>query len=182
MHDAETPNELQFAKQNAAVIENALTSYRANKLEPRIAWQPFDQVQTTKSSFFLLSSIRLLQLLNAFAQRSNKRSALTLDMNHISPILAGIVNSSIPLPGQESLTSSNANLVTIAKIASTAIILPTKTRPKKLLFIGSDGKQYLIDLELLIKSNSFFLQISIFTQRTRRSSFGRTNCAIFAHL
>ncbi len=62
-------------------------------------------------------------------------------MNQISPILAAISNSAIPIPGQESLTSSNANLVTIAKISSTAIILPTKTRPKKLMFIGSDGKQ-----------------------------------------
>ncbi len=42
--DTDTPNESQFSKQNANAIEHALTIYRANRLAPRIAWEPFEQV------------------------------------------------------------------------------------------------------------------------------------------
>ena len=37
-------------------------------------------------------------------------------------------------------------MVTIAKVHNVVQILPTKTKPKKLVFIGSDGKKYVYEV------------------------------------
>ena len=48
-------------------------------------------------------------------------------------------NTAIPIPGQE---LSDGSIVTIASMKEQVTIMVTKTRPKKITFIGSDGKEY----------------------------------------
>jgi PI-3-kinase-related kinase SMG-1 len=58
-------------------------------------------------------------------------------MDHISSKLANLKNTVIAMPGLGSI----GRVVTIDAVYNTVQILPTKTKPKKLIFIGSDGKK-----------------------------------------
>lgn len=71
-------------------------------------------------------------------QRAQKRASYLLRLEEISPWLAAMLNTEIALPGEV----STRDTVTIHSVGSTITILPTKTKPKKLLFLGSDGKNY----------------------------------------
>lgn len=57
-----------------------------------------------------------------------------LAMSTISPRLAGLRNTLLPVPGQ--------NRATVASVASTVTLLPTKSKPKKFALIGDDGVRY----------------------------------------
>lgn len=60
-------------------------------------------------------------------------------MKIISPVLANFRNTDIAMPG---LTSgASKEIVKITSIENSIVILPTKTKPKKLVFHGSDGNQ-----------------------------------------
>ncbi|CAG9763881.1 unnamed protein product [Ceutorhynchus assimilis] len=58
-------------------------------------------------------------------------------MRDISPVLWAIKDTPIAMPG----VATNTN-VTIESVGDVVSILPTKTKPKKLVFYGSDGKTY----------------------------------------
>lgn len=57
-----------------------------------------------------------------------------LAMSTISPRLAALKNTLLPVPGQ--------NRTTVAAVASTVTLLPTKSKPKKFALIGDDGVRY----------------------------------------
>uniref|UniRef100_A0A0M3JE32 Uncharacterized protein n=1 Tax=Anisakis simplex TaxID=6269 RepID=A0A0M3JE32_ANISI len=76
-------------------------------------------------------------LLIHFTQRANKRSLQTLQTAEVSPRLLQFSHSHIPIPGQESKDFSD--VVMIERVSKQSIVLPTKTRPKKVVLIGSDG-------------------------------------------
>jgi hypothetical protein len=73
-----------------------------------------------------------------------QRSALSLSVQKMSPYLAEELGPScvIPMPGQEQhqFGSTNTKMVMVQRMAKVAYVLPTKTRPKKIAFIGDDGK------------------------------------------
>lgn len=87
--------------------------------------------------------IRHLQVLETMNQRSSKKSSLCLHTQDMSAFLAVMTASQIPVPGQELLRFSGDSgaIVTVHRMYKTAFVLPTKTRPKKINFIGSDGKE-----------------------------------------
>jgi hypothetical protein len=73
-------------------------------------------------------------------------------LKDVSPRLATMRNTSIPMPGVSGMMSgppaaggleASPGAVTIASIVDEVTVLPTKTRPKKLRMIGSDGKTYI---------------------------------------
>jgi PI-3-kinase-related kinase SMG-1 len=66
--------------------------------------------------------------------RSCKKTAHTLNMEDISPSLAKLKDTRISMPGVMS------SQVVIHSVYNYVAILPTKTKPKKLVFIGSNGK------------------------------------------
>ena len=92
-------------------------------------------------------------------------------MSNISPKLAAINNSNIPLPGKD------GKFCTIRSIASSVIVLPTKTKPKKLFFIGSNGKRYpylfkgLEDLHLDERIMQFLGIVNSMFSKTNKSEF-----------
>lgn len=71
-------------------------------------------------------------------QRAQKRASYLLRLEEISPCLASMTNTEIALPGEV----SDRDAVTIHSVGSTITILPTKTKPKKFIFLGSDAKNY----------------------------------------
>lgn len=66
-------------------------------------------------------------------QRASKKASYSLHMKDISPVLAEIKDSQIFMPGMKSA-------LTVASIHDHIAVLPTKTKPKKLVLKGSDGK------------------------------------------
>ena len=71
--------------------------------------------------------------------RSQKRMAGTISLHEVSPHLAAISSSCITMPGLESRGDSP---VTLESIDLEVSILPTKTKPKKISMIGSDGHRH----------------------------------------
>lgn len=71
-------------------------------------------------------------------QRAQKRASYLLHLDDISPRLASMTMTEMALPGEVSATDA----VTIKNVGNTITILPTKTKPKKLFFLGSDGRNY----------------------------------------
>lgn len=85
-------------------------------------------------------------------QRAQKRASYILRLDEISPWLAAMTNTEIALPGEVSARDT----VTIHSVGGTITILPTKTKPKKLLFLGSDGKSYPYLFKGRVRTNSCF--------------------------
>lgn len=81
------------------------------------------------------SWMKLKQLYNLFQQRMQKMSSTVLKMSDISPVLANMKNTAISMPG----VHANEFIVSVEQNVFT---LPTKTKPKKLAFYGSNGKKY----------------------------------------
>lgn len=71
-------------------------------------------------------------------QRAQKRASYLLHLDEISPRLASMTTTEMALPGEVSASDA----VTIQSVGNTITILPTKTKPKKLFFVGSDGRNY----------------------------------------
>ncbi|RZF32571.1 hypothetical protein LSTR_LSTR014728 [Laodelphax striatellus] len=100
-------------------IEQALAKLR-QPLDPR---RPGDAWSALKSLQYRLQS------------RATKKSAYALRMCDASPALARLTQTSIAMPGVQSC-------VTVAALSNHIAVLPTKTKPKKLVFHGSDGLPY----------------------------------------
>lgn len=76
------------------------------------------------------------QLFNTFHHRSQRRQSTSLQMDQISPKLYQLKSTNIPIPGKD------GSSIFIYSIANAVQVLPTKTKPKKLFFIGSNGRRY----------------------------------------
>uniref|UniRef100_A0A158R632 non-specific serine/threonine protein kinase n=1 Tax=Syphacia muris TaxID=451379 RepID=A0A158R632_9BILA len=122
VREVTTANERHFRDLYYTQISAAFQNFKLSKQEPRKAWQPFKQLLVT------------------LTQRSSKRGALSLATADIAPHLCAMRDTKIPLPGQE--LKEFSEVVTVSQITKQAVILPTKTRPKKISFVGSDGKEY----------------------------------------
>lgn len=119
----ETNNERLFQEKYSAIIAETIAAIQAdfNLANPNESWTKFKNFYT------------LLQ------QRAQKRSSCTLKMLDISPVLAQMKNTAISMPGVDNDTRHSVNIKAVDNVVH---ILPTKTKPKKLVFHGSDGKRY----------------------------------------
>lgn len=130
----ETPNEQAFQERFRGIIDDVMAALRLPlsfaKATPD-AWTKFKRFYT------------VLQ------QRSQKRLACSLKMTDISPALANLKRSVITMPGVEHHRNrtigdknDNGRWIYIQSVENFVHILPTKTKPKKLAFYGSDGRRY----------------------------------------
>ncbi|XP_035470486.2 serine/threonine-protein kinase SMG1 isoform X2 [Scophthalmus maximus] len=119
---AETPHETWFQQTYGDVITSALERLRnpANPANPASSWLPFKQIMMS------------------LQQRAQKRASYLLHLDEISPRLLSMTTTEMALPGEVSASDA----VTIQSVGNTITILPTKTKPKKLFFLGSDGHNY----------------------------------------
>ncbi|XP_034180761.2 serine/threonine-protein kinase Smg1 isoform X1 [Osmia lignaria lignaria] len=120
---AETPHEKNFQEKFGPSIEEAINKLNnpKNPAKPQIA------------------SMCLKQLESKLAQRVHRRATYTLSMNDISPVLANLRSTCIAMPG---VAANDNKIITIESVDNNVQILPTKTKPKKLIFHGSDGHVY----------------------------------------
>lgn len=118
----ETPNEAQFRKDFEKKIETALQQLGDKEntaSQPAQGWQAFKHLHS------------ILHM------RSQRRQSSSLSLDSISPKLAALKSTAIPLPGKD-----GAHQCTIYSIANSVTVLQTKTKPKKLFFTGSNGRRY----------------------------------------
>lgn len=84
------------------------------------------------------SGVSVDQIMMSLQQRAQKRASYLLHLDEISPRLVSMTTTEMALPGEVSASDA----VTIQSVGNTITILPTKTKPKKLFFLGSDGRNY----------------------------------------
>lgn len=132
---AETANELAFQERYSTAIQETITSLKA----------PLNFGSTTPDGW-----AKFKQLHTVLQQRSQKRSASTFKMADISPVLAQMKNTVISMPGIENHQNHSGRNDTernrwiyIRSVDNFVQILPTKTKPKKLAFYGSDGRKHI---------------------------------------
>lgn len=120
---AETPHEKMFQEKFGPCIDKVINKMKnpKNPAKPQIAALPLKQLEAK------------------LAQRIHKRGAYSLLMTDISPTLANLKDTCIAMPG---VNMVNNKIVTIRSVDNNVQILPTKTKPKKLVFHGSDGHVY----------------------------------------
>ncbi|KAK4437819.1 Serine/threonine-protein kinase SMG1 [Sesamum alatum] len=165
----ETPHELWFFEEYQEQIRSAVTKFKtppASVAALGDVWRPFETIATSLASYQRKSSI---------------------SFGEVAPQLALLSSSNAPMPGLEKqimisesesdLDSSHQEIVTVASFSEQLVILPTKTKPKKLVIVGSDGLKYTYllkgreDLRLdarimqLLQSVNGFLQSSSATRR-----------------
>ncbi|KAE8698811.1 hypothetical protein F3Y22_tig00110597pilonHSYRG00890 [Hibiscus syriacus] len=130
----ETPHELWFHHEYKEQLKSAILSLKtppASIAALGDVWRPFDHIAASLASYQRKSSISL---------------------GEVAPRLAMLSSSDVPMPGLEkqitafetdrALTSNLNGIVTIASFSEHITILSTKTKPKKLVILGSDGKTY----------------------------------------
>lgn len=167
---AETANELAFQERFSTAIQETIQSLK----------EPLNFGNTSPDGW-----IKFKQLYTVLQQRSQKRSSSQYKMNDISPVLAQMKNTVISMPGIEnhqnrSRSDGDQNRwIYIRSVDNFVQILPTKTKPKKLAFYGSDGRKYtylfkgLEDLHLDERIMQF-LSIANSMMSKTRTTFGQT--------
>lgn len=98
----------------------------------------FILMQTLRVCVKLISNMCVGQIMMSLQQRAQKRASYLLHLDEISPRLVSMTKTEMALPGEVSASDA----ITIQSIGNTITILPTKTKPKKLFFMGSDGRNY----------------------------------------
>nr|NVI76410.1 no-on-and-no-off transient C [Cucujiformia] len=120
--EAETPHEKDFQERFSSDIDDVILKLK----------QP-DTPEKPQESLLPLKALQ-----KKFQQKIHKRSSYSLKMQDISPVLANIKDTMIAMPG----IMTPKTTVTISHVSNVVSILPTKTKPKKLVFYGSDGQTY----------------------------------------
>lgn len=169
---AETSNELAFQERYTNAIDETINALK-KPLE-------FDKITPNGWS-------KLKQLYTILQQRSQKRLSCLFKMGDISPVLAQMKNTVISMPGvehhQNRCTRGDANQnrwIYIRSVDNFVQILPTKTKPKKLAFYGTDGRRYtylfkgLEDLHLDERIMQF-LSIANSMMSKTRTTFGQAS-------
>ncbi|KAJ3131917.1 Serine/threonine-protein kinase smg1 [Geranomyces variabilis] len=117
---ASTPHERWFETTYGARIRAALDSLiePADLFAPKNTWQKFQEIHADLNRE--LQRVRILKL------------------SDVSPHMAKFRNSVVPMPGHLDQNGP----VTVQSFATELHVMPSKTKPKKLLLIGSDGVTY----------------------------------------
>ncbi|KAL1324074.1 hypothetical protein AAHE18_13G061900 [Arachis hypogaea] len=127
-----TPHEAWFQEEYTDQLKSAIVSFKtppASSAALGDVWRPFDSIAASLASYQRKSSVSLQE---------------------VAPHLAMLSSSDVPMPGLEKqmkIPESNKatdlqGAVTIASFHEQVTILSTKTKPKKLGILGSDGQKY----------------------------------------
>ncbi|KAI3895751.1 hypothetical protein MKW98_025542 [Papaver atlanticum] len=129
----ETPHEIWFHKEYGEQLKTAILNFRlppASTTALGDVWRPFDTIAASLASYQRKTSII---------------------MGDVAPQLSLLSSSDVPMPGlekqntpesSENSTVNHQRTVTIASFAEQITILSTKTKPKKIAILGSDGQKY----------------------------------------
>ncbi|BBH09489.1 target of rapamycin, partial [Prunus dulcis] len=130
----ETPHEVWFHEEYKDRLKSAIMAFKtppASAAALGDAWRPFDNIAASLGSY----------------QRK-----LSIPLREVAPQLALLSSSDVPMPGLEKqdtvseadrgLSANLQGIVTIASFSEEVAIISTKTKPKKLVILGSDGQKY----------------------------------------
>ncbi|KAG9130436.1 hypothetical protein Leryth_004338 [Lithospermum erythrorhizon] len=129
----ETPHEKWFLEEFGKQISSAILNFKTPPTSAATigdVWRPFDIIAVSLASHQRKSSVSL---------------------SEVAPQLAMLTSTDAPMPGHEKhvrLTESASGSVTaegivsISSIYEQVTILSTKTKPKKIIMLGSDGRTY----------------------------------------
>ncbi|XP_075074220.1 uncharacterized protein LOC107823315 [Nicotiana tabacum] len=130
----ETPHEMWFHEVYKEQIKSAIGTFKtppASAAALGDVWRPFDNIAASLASYQRKSSVSL---------------------GEVAPQLSLLSSSDVPMPGLEKqitvseseggLNTSSSGIVTIASFCEQVAILSTKTKPKKIVIVGSDGEKY----------------------------------------
>ena len=117
----ETPSEKSFNNKYGEFLSSTIPKLKEppNPAKPKDVWGILHQFQVSLTN------------------RLNKKNQLRL--SEISARLAGMKHTHVPLPGNE---SDSAKELSIDSFDDLLTILPTKTKPKRLSVLASDGRKY----------------------------------------
>ncbi|XP_035788930.1 serine/threonine-protein kinase Smg1-like isoform X2 [Anopheles albimanus] len=92
---------------------------------------------------------RFRTIYNQLKARSQKRSSFFLNLYDVSPRLHQLTDTAIAMPGigrgfgsRTSGTGTDGQPIRIRSVDASIQILPTKTRPKRMVFLGSNGRRF----------------------------------------
>ncbi|KAG8236827.1 hypothetical protein J437_LFUL017284 [Ladona fulva] len=119
----ETPHERRFRERHGPLLTELLSRMR----------QPPDPRHPNESWMSLYIRIQ------ASLRGGSSSGPPSLRMSEVSPVLAAMHGTAVAMPGAN---TSTENVVMIEAVNDHITILPTKTRPKKLVFHGSNGQKY----------------------------------------
>ncbi|PSS26075.1 Serine/threonine-protein kinase [Actinidia chinensis var. chinensis] len=129
----ETPHEIWFHEEYSEQLKSAILNFKTPPASAAVlgdVWRPFDSIAASLASYQRKSSISL---------------------GEVAPNLTRLSSSDVPMPGLEkqiAISESDGGLtapqgiVTIASFTEQVAILSTKTKPKKIAIMGSDGQKY----------------------------------------
>ncbi|XP_063718237.1 serine/threonine-protein kinase SMG1-like [Symsagittifera roscoffensis] len=117
----ETNHENWFVSTFLERIKEALDMLKKpeNIRKPALAWEPFNLLYQELST------------------RTSKKSSLNLQLRSIAPKLFMLKNTSVPL-----ILSETSDLITVQSFKDEIVIMPTKTKPKKISILGNNGVNY----------------------------------------
>ncbi|XP_047338055.1 serine/threonine-protein kinase SMG1-like [Impatiens glandulifera] len=130
----ETPHEIWFHNEYWQLLESAISNFKtppASAATLGDVWRPFENIAACLVSYQRKSSI---------------------SVGEVAPQLSELSSCDVPMPGLEKQISifesvdsaipKTHGIVTISSFSQEITILPTKTKPKKLVMLGSDGNKY----------------------------------------
>ncbi|KAJ3046729.1 Serine/threonine-protein kinase smg1 [Rhizophlyctis rosea] len=137
---AVTAHERWFVEKYGAVIETAMTRLRTPEsfAKAQDAWSAFKEVSDDTHHLHVHTShfpysLQLQTSLGKEVQRPRQ-----LSLSDLSPFLSTKQASEIPIPG----LPVHDSLITVQSFEQAVQVLPTKTKPKKMTILGSNGQQY----------------------------------------
>lgn len=131
--EPETSHEVWFHKEYGEKLKSAILAFKTSPVSAAAladVWRPFDAIAASLAAYQRKQSIYL---------------------SEVAPQLASLSSSDVPMPGLEKqilrLNSSGTSadvegIITISSFSEQVTILSTKTKPKKLVLLGSDGQKY----------------------------------------
>lgn len=170
----ETPHEKWFQDEYKELMKSSILAFKTPPASASAlgdVWRPFDSIAASLASYQGKSGVSLQE---------------------VAPQLACLSSSDVPMPGLEKQvmlsepdrdfsSSSSLGIVTIASFSEQVTILSTKTKPKKLVMLGSDGGKYTYllkgreDLRLDARIMQFLQAVNSFlhsSSETRRCCAG----------
>ncbi|KAJ7561858.1 hypothetical protein O6H91_03G044300 [Diphasiastrum complanatum] len=140
----ETPHEVWFQEHYGSQLKSAISFF---KTPPSIAaslgevWRPLDAIATSLANHQKKSSVLLSDVAPKLAALKCSDAPMPGLGAHIMSLDASFPYVPVGL-GKDSNGGNLSEVVTIATFDEQVAILATKTKPKKLSFVGSDGIHY----------------------------------------
>lgn len=139
---AATPHEEAFQRSTLRSFLKAIATFRQPiSIGFERCWEPFRELQREMNNFLrqpALSLARISPFLFAMHGTQIPMPGLAADLvASAAPLSAGGTN-----PASGTLAMEEGGIVCLQRFGEEMAVIPTKTKPKKLLLHGSDGRTY----------------------------------------